>query len=70
MKHPTPEQLKPLLQAVDTAVWAWAVKTQTRRGNKIKVDWKQALDELSEAYKQFEIVTDDKILVMSTQNGN
>ena len=60
MKHPTPEELKPLLNAVDTAVWAWAVK-----GGRVKVDWKSALKELREAWEAFQIKTDDSILVTS-----
>lgn len=69
MKHPTPEQLKPLLQAVDTAVWAWAVKSQTRRGNKVRVNWKNALQELTEAYHMFELTTDDSVLVPASPDG-
>jgi hypothetical protein len=49
------EHLTKLLKAVDTAVWCWAVKTNTIPGRKIKVDWKAAFDELQAAYYDFEL---------------
>ena len=65
MKHPTPEQLKPLLNAVDVACWAIAVKQHTRKGTKCRVDWKSSLVDLQEAWRMFQLVTDDKIAIIS-----
>ena len=64
MKHPTSEQLQPLLNAVDTAVWCLAVKDQTRKGLRCKIDWKSALKELEDAWYKYQITTDDKVLVL------
>ena len=68
LKHPSPDQLEPLLRAVDTAVWTWAVKTQTRRGNSVKVDWKSAQQDLAEAWHMFQIACDAHILAEQSRN--
>jgi hypothetical protein len=65
MKHPNPDQLKPLLNAVDTAVWAWAVKANTKKGQSCRVDWKNAIQELSEAYHMYQLAMSDKVAVLS-----
>lgn len=68
MKHPTPEQLKPLLNAIDVAVWAYAVKTQSRK-SRVKVDFKGAMQDLTEAFHMFQLATDDRVLVTSDGGG-
>lgn len=65
MKHPTPEQLLPLIQAIDTACWCLAVKEHTRKGTKCKVDWKFSLVELRQAWEKYQIQQDDSVLVLS-----
>jgi hypothetical protein len=50
LKHPSPEELRPLLDAIDVAVWAWAVKSHTSAGQPCEVDWKQSLDDLGRAW--------------------
>lgn len=64
MKHPTPEQLLPLLKAVDTAVWAWAIKTNTKKGQSCPVKWKDAIQDLLEAYHMYELTMSDKVAVL------
>lgn len=65
MKHPTQEQLEPLLKALDVATWAWAVKINTKKGQSCKVDWKNAVDELCDAWQRFKMDCDDKEWVCS-----
>lgn len=65
MRHPTPEELKPLIQAIENAIWCLAVKEHTKKGHRCKVDWKQSLVELSEAYENFQIIVDDSIVTIS-----
>ncbi len=65
MRHPTPEELKPLLMAIDTARWCMAVKEHTLKGVRCKVDYKNALKELWETWDQWQIKMDDKIAVLS-----
>lgn len=55
MKHPTPEQLKPLIDAVDVACWCLAVKANTKKGRKCRVDVKSALVELQEAWSMYQL---------------
>lgn len=45
---------KPLLEAVDTAVWAWNRRTDKR------IDWKGAVQDLAEAYGLFKLAADAK----------
>jgi hypothetical protein len=63
MKHPNEEELLPLLQKLDTAIWAWEVNKQSRR--KGQVNWKGAIDELSEAYQAFQVKQSDLVAVPS-----
>lgn len=67
MTHPTPEELKPLLDAVDVACWALAVKKHTRKGTRCKVDWKSALDDLCEAWGKFQMKQSDLVAVFSEE---
>lgn len=68
MKHPTPEQLQPLLNAIDTAAWAWAVKQNTIKGRRLRVDWKGAIQYLVEVWEMFQLSVDDSVLVESKSN--
>lgn len=63
--HPTPQQLKPLLDAVDVATWTWAVRSQTPRGRKVSVDWRKAQTDLAEAWEKFQLATSDEVAVHS-----
>lgn len=63
MKHPTPEQLKPLIDAVDVACWALAVKQNTKKGQRCKADVKGALADLQEAWGMFQLSTSDGELI-------
>jgi len=69
VNHPTKEQLQPLLNAVDTAVWAWAVKENTKKGQSCRVNWKAAIQELSEAYHMYQLTMSDKVLVCSDEGS-
>jgi len=69
MDHPTKESLLPLLQAVDTAIWAYEVNRQSNR--KGQVDWKGALQDLVEAWHAYQLTHSDKEVVFSEDpNGN
>lgn len=65
LRHPTPDELKPLLEAVDTFVWAWAVKTQSNRRG--VVNWKGAIEDLTAAYERFQIVQCPLVPTLSNQ---
>lgn len=67
MKHPTPEELLPLLQAVDTAVWAMSVKNHTKTGQRCKVDWKGALKDLILEWERYQIKMSDLVAVTSEE---
>lgn len=54
MKHPSPEQLKPLINALDTFLWCRAVqRNKKNKGERCPVDVKSAELDLSEAYGVF-----------------
>lgn len=59
MKHPTPEELKPLLAAVDVATWAWSAKP-IRGVRNVKVDWAGAIDDLRDSWESFQRSMDDR----------
>lgn len=65
MKHPTPEQLQPLLNAVDTAIWA-----HNCRHSRVKVDFKGAFQDLIEAYGMFRLATEVKDTEQPTGGAN
>jgi len=65
VKHPTPEQLKPLLAAVDVACWAISVKEATKKGQRCRVDVKGALQDLREAWGMYCLATEDRIALES-----
>lgn len=61
---PTPETDQPahltkLLNAVDTACWCLDVKKNTRKWEHCKVDWKNALIELQEAWQMYKYENGD-----------
>lgn len=58
------KNIEPLLNAVDTAVWCWEVKKNTKKERGISVDWKKAFDELSEAFQSYQIKTLDCVAVI------
>lgn len=64
-----PEELKrqkaidDLLKAVDVACWAWSVQKQSRR--KGVVDWRTALDDLVEAFGEYQLKTSNQIGILS-----
>jgi len=62
--------LKELIQAVDTAVWCWSVRQNTKKGRGIKVDWVSALNELSDAYEKYQLKTSDKVAVIDEDYNN
>lgn len=66
MKHPTKEQLQPLLNAVDTAVWCWAVQSNSKR--KGQVDWKSSLKDLTEAWHMYQLTLSDSEAVLSKES--
>ena len=63
--HQEKEPLRTLLLAVDTAVWAWAVKQNMIPGRKIKIDWKSAFDDLQAAYYDYELKTSNAEAILS-----
>lgn len=62
MRHPTDEELAPLLRAIDIAAWAWNVKKNTPKGRSCPVDWRGAFQDLSEAWHMFQLTTDDSVI--------
>lgn len=63
VKHPTPEQLENLIEAVDVACWTWAVKQNTKKGQKCVVDWKSALQDLNDAWHMYQLRQSDAVAV-------
>ena len=57
------KNIEPLLKAVDTACWALAVKSSTKRGQSCKVDWKGALVDLQDAWGLFQITNSGEIVI-------
>lgn len=55
MKKQVDEHIEKVIKAVDVAVWAYAVKSQTKRGNKITVDFQGAMKDLTDAYNSLEL---------------
>jgi len=49
------EHIERVIKAVDVAVWAYAVKTQKKRGSKVKVDFDGAMKDLTSAYERLEL---------------
>jgi hypothetical protein len=70
MRHPTPEELKPLLDAVDVVCWAWAVKTNTKKHEKCRADWKGAIVDLQEAFGAFQLQQSDAVAVLSDASSH
>ena len=70
MRHPTPEQLKPLINAVDVACWALAVKANTKKGFKCPVDVKSSLIDLQEAWGNFQLQVLDEEFHFNEGDGN
>lgn len=64
MSHPTPEQLNPLLKAVDVACWCLAVKENTRKGQRCMVDVKGALKDLQIAWGEYQLATSDFVATL------
>lgn len=62
------DDVNDLLMVLDTAVWCWNVKKSTPKGRKIKVDWKAAFNELSDAYHAFRLKSSKEELVCSESN--
>jgi hypothetical protein len=69
------DAFRELIQAVDTAMWCWSIRQNTRKGCSIKVDWVSALvdwvsalNELSDAYEKYQLKTSDKIAVIEDNN--
>lgn len=60
MKHPTEEDLRELLEAIDTAMWCLAIKKNTKKGKKCPVDWKSSLDDLQKSWEVYQIKMSDK----------
>ena len=59
--------LKDLLGKVDVACWAWAVKTNTKKGQRARVDWKSAIEELCEEWQKFQLKTSEAEAVLSQE---
>lgn len=51
--HDIPKDLQQLMLSVYTAVWAWQVKLRTRKGEKCKVNWQNAIGDLCIAYSDW-----------------
>lgn len=67
MSHPTPDQLKPLIDAVDVACWALAVKANTRKGYRCNVDVKGSLQDLREAWGMYQLAINDNVAVIAAR---
>jgi hypothetical protein len=59
----TLEEIIHLLNAVDVACWCLAVKENTKKGQRCRVDWKSALNDLRDAYEKFKIEQANKLEV-------
>lgn len=57
------EPLDDLLKAVDTACWCWAVQKNSKRKGQVK--WRDAFDELIEAYELYQLKTSTAVEVLS-----